>query len=144
MGQHSLSFMTWNTTSRHISIICGVISLLTGTTVAERPLPPSVELRLKSLGAIPGSNQWDWWQARTVYVPGNKPMWLTTMSETGKTRAHDFHDIFQSVSHDHGKTWSAAQMVPSLQRRAEEDGYQVAPGDLTHQHNSALQLRLAE
>ncbi|MGI9469683.1 MAG: sialidase family protein [Rubripirellula sp.] len=143
MGQHSLSFMTWNTTSRHIFIICGVVFLLAGTTVAERPLPPSVELRLKSLGAIPGINQWDWWQARTAYVPGREPMWITTMSETGKTTSHDFHDIFQSVSKDHGQTWSAAQLVPSLQRRTEADGYQVAPGDLWPSWHAATQTILA-
>lgn len=143
MGQHSLSFMTWNTTSRHIFIICGVVFLLAGTTVAERPLPPSVELRLKSLGAIPGINQWDWWQARTAYVPGREPMWITTMSETGKTTSHDFHDIFQSFSKDHGQTWSAAQLVPSLQRRTEADGYQVAPGDLWPSWHAATQTILA-
>lgn len=110
---------------------------------AEPPRPPEVGLHLDSLGAITGSNQWDWWQARTAYVPGSKPMWITTMSETGKTTSHDFHDIFQSVSQDHGKTWSLAQVVPSLQRRTEADGYQVAPGDLWPSWHAATNTILA-
>ncbi|MGI9458816.1 MAG: hypothetical protein ACR2NF_02360, partial [Pirellulales bacterium] len=92
------------------------------------PESPVIQLKTEPLGLIAGTKRWDWWQARTAYIPGKRPMWLTTMSETGKTTSHDFHDIFQSVSHDHGKTWSAAALVPSLQRRTEEEGYQVAPG----------------
>lgn len=111
--------------------VLSILSLLSSDTlIADEATPPPVVLVHQSLGAIPGNSRWDWWQARTAYVPGDKPMWITTMSETGKTTSHDFHDIFQSVSHDHGKTWSSAQLVPSLQRRTEEDGYQVAPGDL--------------
>ena len=142
MPQTSLIFMAGHTIILFTTVLGSLPS--SGVLIAEEAGSPLVALVHESLGVIPGNRRWDWWQARTAHVPGSKPMWITTMSETGKTTSHDFHDIFQSVSHDQGKTWSAAQMVPSLQRRAEEDGYQVAPGDLTHQHNSALQLRLAE
>jgi hypothetical protein len=70
-------------------------------------------------------------------------MWLTTMSETGKGGSHDFHDIYQSVSHDHGKTWGPATRVPSLYRRQELDGYQVAPGDLWPRWHAATESILA-
>nr|NIP96269.1 hypothetical protein [Akkermansiaceae bacterium] len=30
----------------------------------------AVELRLESLGSIEGTAEWDWWQARSAFVPG--------------------------------------------------------------------------
>ena len=144
MRQHSLSFMTWNIIPRNAIVVCAIVIHSPQTLVADQPTQSRVALQLKSLGSIAGSERWDWWQARTAYIPGSEPRWITTMSETGKTTSHDFHDIFQSVSYDRGKTWSAAQVVPSLQRRKEEDSYQVAAGDLTYQQNPAFQLRLAE
>ena len=108
-----------------------VILILAATAIAAVPSEPAqIQLKIEPLGSISGSNRWDWWQARTGYLPGKTPLWVTTMSETGKTTSHDFHDIYQSVSRDRGKTWSAAKRISSLQRRQEEDGYQVAPGDL--------------
>ena len=89
-----------------------------------------VKLRFEHLNSIEGSEKWDWWQARSAYVPGNQPIWLTTMSETGKTGVHDFHDIYQSISQDRGKSWSKPVIIPSLKRTKQPDGYEVAPGDL--------------
>lgn len=89
-----------------------------------------VKLRFEHLNSIEGSEKWDWWQARSAYVPGNQPIWLTTMSETGKTGVHDFHDIYQSISQDGGKSWSKPVIIPSLKRTKQPDGYEVAPGDL--------------
>ncbi len=93
-------------------------------------VPESVELKLESLGHIEGSAKWDWWQARTAYVPGEKDRWVTTMSETGKATSHDFHDIYESTSFDRGLTWSRPVRVPKLRRTKQPDGYEVAPGDL--------------
>ncbi len=93
--------------------------------------PQPVSLEVETLTAIPGrSAEWDWWQARTAYVPGEKPLWVTTMSETGRQGVHNFHDIYQSISRDGGKTWSAPAVIPSLKRAVQEDGFEVAPGDL--------------
>ena len=89
-----------------------------------------VKLRIEHLNSIEGSEKWDWWQARSAYVPGNQPIWLTTMSETGKTGVHDFHDIYQSISQDRGKSWSKPVAIPTLKRTKQPDGYEVAPGDL--------------
>lgn len=58
----------------------------------------AAELQIDELTPIPGTEKWDWWQARSAYVPGPQPLWLTTMSQTGKTGAHDFHDILQSIT----------------------------------------------
>jgi len=143
MRQHSLSFMTWNIIPRNAIVVCAIVIHSPQTLVADQPTQSRVALQLKSLGSIAGSERWDWWQARTAYIPGSEPRWITTMSETGKTTSHDFHDIFQSVSYDRGKTWSAAQVVPSLQRRKEEDGYQVAPGDLWPSWHAATKTILA-
>ncbi len=96
---------------------------------AQEELVP-VELKLESLGLIDGTDKWDWWQARTAFVPGAKPRWVTTMSETGKTGTHDFHDIYESTSFDQGRTWSRPARIPTLRRTKQADGYEVAPGDL--------------
>lgn len=89
-----------------------------------------VKLQLEPLASIEGSAKWDWWQARSAYVQEAKPIWITTMSETGKTGTHNFHDIYQSVSRDGGLSWSKPAVIPSLKRTRQADGYEVAPGDL--------------
>jgi hypothetical protein len=60
-------------------------------------------VQLDPIGSISGSNRWDWgwdwWQARTASIPGSEPMWLTTMSETGKEGIHDFHESTYFLKH---------------------------------------------
>ena len=90
----------------------------------------TVELRFEKLQSIEGSDKWDWWQVRTAFVPGVKPVWITTMSETGKGSSHDFHDIYQSISRDGGRNWSKPSAIAVLKRTKQLDGYEVAPGDL--------------
>ena len=90
----------------------------------------TVELRFEKLQSIEGSDKWDWWQVRTAVVPGVKPVWITTMSETGKGSSHDFHDIYQSISRDGGRNWSKPSAIAVLKRTKQLDGYEVAPGDL--------------
>ena len=90
-----------------------------------------VPLKVEALASIEGrSREWDWWQARTAYVPGESPLWITTMSETGRRGTHNFHDIYQSVSRDEGRSWSDPVVIPSLKRVKQPDSYEVAPGDL--------------
>ncbi|MFP6764975.1 MAG: sialidase family protein, partial [Planctomycetaceae bacterium] len=91
-----------------------------------RPVP----LTFENLTSISGSARWDWWQARTAYVPGPRPFWITTMSETGKSASHDFHDIYQSFSRDGGRSWSKPAIITPLRRVRHDDGFEVAPGDL--------------
>lgn len=89
-----------------------------------------VNLRVGMLTPIAGTERWDWWQARTAQIPGEEPLWVTTMSETGKGVSHDFHDIYQTVSRDRGKSWSEPTIIPSLKRAKQDDGFEVAIGDL--------------
>ncbi|MCH1440114.1 MAG: glycoside hydrolase [Rubripirellula sp.] len=139
----NLISMAWTRSPQYAAVL-GCLSLLSiGSLIAEETTTQPVKLVHDSLGTISGNNRWDWWQARTAYVPGAKPAWITTMSETGKTTSHDFHDIFQSISHDQGKTWSAPQLIPSLQRRTRDDGYEVAPGDLWPSWHAATNTILA-
>ncbi|MEK6235459.1 MAG: glycoside hydrolase [Planctomycetales bacterium] len=105
-------------------VLCFLASLQ-----ADEAVVPT-KLRLEHLQSIDGSAKWDWWQARSARVPGRKPLWITTMSLTGKTGTHDFHDVYQSVSRDDGKSWSKPRAIPSLKRAKQPDGYEVAPGDL--------------
>ena len=96
---------------------------------SAEPIQP-VALKFESRTSIDGSAEWDWWQARTAFVPGPQPLLITTMSETGRTGSHDFHDIYQAVSRDNGNSWSQPAAIPSLRRVKQPDGYEVAPGDL--------------
>lgn len=109
-----------------------LLVLTTSQLHAAEPVA-AVPLNFVSLTAIEGSADWDWWQARTAFVPGPKPLWITTMSETGKTGSHDFHDfhdIYQSISRDGGRSWSSPTIISLLKRTKQDDGYEVAPGDL--------------
>lgn len=111
----------------------GIVRL--GEVIAKAYLDdlPRVSLQLEILPAISGrSTDWDWWQARTAFVPvsGEKPLWVTTMSETGREGTHNFHDIYQVISRDGGKTWTEPAIIPSLKRARHADGFDVAPGDL--------------
>ena len=83
-----------------------------------------VAVKLENLQSIEGSAKWDWWQVRMAFVPGKKPMWITMMSETGKGSSHDFHDIYQSVSREGGRSWSKPSAIASLKRTKKPDGYE--------------------
>ena len=87
-------------------------------------------LHIESLAITEGDADWDWTQARTAYVATESPFWLTTMSRTTKVGAHGYHDVFLSISRDHGETWLPPDVIPSLRRRARDDGYEVVAGDL--------------
>lgn len=89
----------------------------------------AVSLKLTASTSIEGLQDWDWWQARTAVVPGDKPTLITTMSQTGKKGSHDFHDIYETRSTDGGETWSDPAVIASLKRYREVDEYEVAPGD---------------
>ena len=116
-----------------MSATSGLLSLaVTAGTVVGGEVKP-VELQIEALTSIPGRDRsWDWWQARTAFVPAaedRKPMWITTMSETGRQGVHNFHDIYQSVSLDGGENWSAPEVIPVLKRARQADGYEVCAGD---------------
>ncbi len=119
-----------------MSVIPGLLflSVGAGTVVAGEAKP--VGLEIEELTSISGRDrEWDWWQARTAFVPasgggkGRQSMWITTMSETGRGGVHNFHDIYQAVSRDEGKTWSVPAVIPSLKRARQADGYEVCAGD---------------
>ena len=112
----------------YLSLLPTLILGIVGTCFAESP--PVVPIKIEVSTAFLGTDTWDWWQVRTAYVPGPQPRWITTMSETGKTGTHNFHDIYQSISSDAGKSWSSPEPIPSLKRTKMNDGYEIAPGDL--------------
>ncbi len=115
------------------TFLAALLILSVSGTVSGKELK-IVKLEIDSLTEIPGRDkQWDWWQARTAFVPalkGSKPMWITTMSETGREGVHNFHDIYQSVSLDEGKSWTSPKIIPELKRTKQKDGYEVSAGDL--------------
>tara|TARA_R110002072_G_scaffold303029_3_gene491504 strand:+ start:21295 stop:22488 length:1194 start_codon:yes stop_codon:yes gene_type:complete len=110
-------------------IFVNLIGLAISTARSADTIEP-VALKFESRTAIEGSKDWGWWQARTAFVPGAQPLLITTMSETGRTGTHNFHDIYQSISRNNGQSWSRPEPIPSLKRTRQSDGYEVAPGDL--------------
>jgi len=124
-------------TMKNISVFLATLLILSGTGTVGGKEVKTVKLEIESLTTISGRDkQWDWWQARTAFVPASKaktnskPMWITTMSETGREGTHNFHDIYQSVSRDGGKSWTAPKIIPGLKRAKQKDGYEVSAGDL--------------
>ncbi len=55
---------------------------------------------------------------------------MTTMSQTARTGTHGYHDVYQTTSRDEGRTWSQPVAIAALQRRRQDDGYEVVAGDL--------------
>ena len=74
------------------------------------------------------NDQWDWFQARSAYIPGESPV-CVTMNQTRHRFTHDYCDVYQSISRDDGTTWSAPAAVASLRRVETADGYAVAGSD---------------
>lgn len=95
-------------------------------TVGTAKTPLKIELST----VVEGNADWDWTQARTAYLPTGIPRWMTTMSRTAKVGSHGYHDIYLLVSTDRGKTWSQPEVIPSLRRAKQADGYEVVAGDL--------------
>ena len=122
------SFPEPKTLKQFLTTACTLLGAV--TLWAEAGSPEPVTLKIESLGSIEGTDKWDWWQARTAFVPGEAPFWITTMSETGKRVSHDFHDVYQSLSRDGGMTWSKPELIRSLSRMKQPDGFEVSPGDL--------------
>ena len=111
--------------------ICLFVCLLSICPAEE---PVNVRLKIEHKPSIAGkSKDWDWWHARTAAVPQtdtHDAFLLTTMSESGRYVSHDFHDIFQMVSLDHGQSWTKPAVVEPLKRRKLSNGYEVAAGDM--------------
>ena len=93
----------------------------------------SGELQISVSTMVEGTNEWDWMQARTAHVPGEGSLSVTIMNQTLNRFVHDYGDIYQTISRDHGGTWSAPAKVPSLQRAKTADGYEWAPSDMWNQ-----------
>lgn len=104
--------------------------------------PAGEKLEISNSTIVEGSQEWDWTQARTAFIPGEKPFAITTMSRTAKQGTHGYHDVYFSVSRDEGKTWSQPEAIPSLRRSRQEDGYEVVPGDLYPNYHPATGLVL--
>jgi len=89
-----------------------------------------VPITIETYPAFHGTSEWDWAQVRSAHIPsGPGKGWITTMSLTGKTGTHAFHDIFFTTS-ENGRTWSQPQRVSQLKRFKTKDGFEVVPGDL--------------
>ena len=100
-------------------------------------------LRIEPMTSIQGLAEWDWTQARTVFVPGTEPILITTMSRTRKLGSHGYYDIYESISRDRGQTWSAPRLIPSLSRHQDAEGYEIAAGDLWPTYHPATRKVIA-
>ena len=101
------------------------------------------QLRISSSTMVQGNDEWDWFQARTAYVPGERPLGVTLMNQTRNRFTHDYCDIYRTVSRDGGQTWSEPDPVPSLRRVRTADGYEIAPSDLWTQWHAPSGMVIA-
>jgi hypothetical protein len=111
-----------------LPLIVGGIALSTQSLSAAKA-PTVVPVKFETRTGFKGTKQWDWTQVRSVHVPGRQSVWLSTMSLTGKTGTHAFHDVHVSTSRD-GHKWTTPAVVPELRRFKTDDGYEVVAGDL--------------
>ncbi|MCM2372937.1 sialidase family protein [Aporhodopirellula aestuarii] len=88
------------------------------------------ELEIQRSVIAEGTAEFDWTQARTVFVPGEDGLFLTTMSQTSKIGSHGYHDVYMTVSRDGGRTWTTPEVVPALKRVRRADDYEVVAGDI--------------
>ncbi len=77
-----------------------------------------------------GGTGWDYFQARTAYVPTDPPRAHTTVSILEKGVTHAYQDVFLLTSENHGETWTEPRKIPALRRFEDAEGYEVAAGDL--------------
>ncbi len=122
------------------SVILCFGSLALGAVAGE---VTTVPLTIEPLTPIEGLADWDWTHARTTFVAAASPEWVTTMSQTTKLGSHGYHDIFESVSRDRGRTWTTPELITSLRRFRDEEDYDVAPGDLWPTYHAQTQCILA-
>ncbi len=99
-------------------------------TVGARSSSAQESLRIECATILEGDSDWDWTQVRTAIVPSRPALFVTTMSRTAKVGAHGYHDVFFSVSRDGGTSWSTPEVLPTLKRSTQADGYQIVAGDL--------------
>ena len=113
-----------------IGILCCILFHAGSPILSLAQAPTTRPLTIEPMTSILGLAEWDWTQARTTFVPGTEPISITTMSRTRQLGSHGYYDIYESISNDHGRTWSAPRLIPSLSRHQDDDGYEVAAGDL--------------
>jgi len=109
---------------------CAALGSLVATFLLAGVGTADDRLQIERRTIAAGDAEWDWTQARTAYVPGESPLWLTTMSRTAKQGVHGYYDVFSTISQDAGRTWSTPASITSLRRVPQADGYDVVPGDL--------------
>lgn len=116
------------------SFVASRCSLIGFTLCWALGLLPPVQgqelLRIERLTIVEGDREWDWTQARMAIAPLYPTRWFTTMSRTAKVGSHGYHDVYFVTSTDRGQTWTTPQIIPSLRRAKQPDGYEVVAGDL--------------
>ena len=93
----------------------------------------SCEFQISCSVTVEGNDEWDWLQARTRPRPRSGVSIGHDPEPGTEPVTHDYCDIYQMVSRDHGATWSEPAPVASLRRAETVDGYEVAPSDMWNQ-----------
>ena len=88
------------------------------------------EIKITTSVMVEGTQEWDWLQARTAYVPGVNSIGVTIMNQTLNRYTHDYGDIYQTITRDDGTSWSIPTAVSSLRRTKTRDNYEIAPSDM--------------
>lgn len=105
-------------------LVIGLMLILPAMALAQEPL------RIERSVIAQGNADWDWSQSRTAMALGKPLRFFTTMSRTAKVGAHGYHDVYLASSTDRGQTWTKPEVLPTLRRAKQPDGYEVVAGDL--------------
>lgn len=77
-----------------------------------------------------------WTHARSATIPFDAPVVITTMSKTLKSGSDVYHNLYEVISRDMGKTWTEPHAIPSLKVNKVSDGYR-SMADMWPQWHSA-------
>ncbi len=78
-----------------------------------------------------------WTQARAAVVPANPPYAVMTISQKFSGGSDVYFDLYETLSYDTGKTWTAPEVIPSLKIHEVGNGYRRSMSDMTPQWHKA-------
>src|SRR5687768_1882971 len=120
-----------------IFLLTVVLTACAGKVTQPLPLQLGYEIVLDTLTR--GENaKYMWTHARSASVPGDTAFVVTTMSMTLKSGSDVYHDLYQIITSDMGKSWSEPQVIPSLKVYATGGGYR-SMADMWPQWHAASQ-----
>ena len=120
-----------------IILLVVVLTACAGKATKDLPLELGYEVVLDTLTR--GENaRYMWTHARSASIPADTPIVVTTVSMTLKSGSDVYHDLYEIITDDMGKSWSQPQLIPSLKVYQTDGGYR-SMADMWPQWHAASQ-----